>query len=99
MRKIGLVRVCVLIAAAALAGLALPARAAAPRPVGDIRVFATIPYPGNPGGLALDGGTLYVDTSAANFDRPFDGSASIFRYDLGSGRLLRNGTNPMVVPL
>src|SRR5205823_13884660 len=40
------------------------------RPIGDIEVFATLPYPGHPGGLAVDGHTLYVDTSNADFDRP-----------------------------
>ena len=69
------------------------------RPIGDIQVFATIPYPGNPGGLAVEGHTLYVDSSASNFDRPFDGSAAVFAYNLETGQLLRNRANPMEVPL
>src|SRR3954469_17586511 len=88
MRKIGLGRLWSLVAAAVLTGLALPARAAAPRPVGDIRVFATVPYPGNPGGLAVDGRTLWVDTSAANFDRPFDGSSTVYGFSIDNRRLL-----------
>src|SRR5256714_15399742 len=97
----GSIRVLSLLVVAAMwMGLPLPARAGGPqRPIGDIGIFATLPYPGNPGGLAVTGRTLYVDTSASNFDRPFDGSASIFRYDLQTGRLGPNGTNPVVGPL
>src|SRR5437773_6364667 len=69
----------------------------AQRPIGDTQVFATVPYPGNPGGLAVSGRTLYVDTSAANFDRPFDGSDDIFAYDLRTGQLLTEGPNPIAV--
>lgn len=81
--------------------LATSTRAAGPaaRPIGDIRVFATIPYPGNPGGLAVDGHILYVDTSASNFDRPFDGSASVFAYNLGTGQPVHTARTPVVVPL
>src|SRR4051794_30280168 len=56
------------------------------RPIGDIRVFATLGYPGTPGGVAVDGQHVYVDTSAANFDRPFDGQDWIYTYNLDSGR-------------
>src|SRR5436190_16198775 len=58
----------------------------APRPIGDIQVFTTLPYPGTPGGVAVDGHTLYVDTSAANFDRPFDGSDFIYAFNTDSER-------------
>src|SRR5882724_10281732 len=48
---------------------AAPGRAQTPqRPIGDIQVFATLPYPGHPGGIAVDGRTEYVDTSNADFD-------------------------------
>src|SRR5207302_1447133 len=54
---------------------AAPSMAQTPeRPIGDIEVFATLPYPGHPGGLAVAGRTLYLDTSNADFDRPFDAS-------------------------
>ena len=91
-----------LILGAACLGLAYsavtPADAGATyRPIGDTQVFATVPYPGNPGGLAVSGRTLYVDTSAANFDRPFDGSDDIFAYDLRTGQLLTEGPNPIAV--
>lgn len=56
------------------------------RSIGDVRPFAHVPYPGNPGGLAVDGRTLYVDNSA-NFDRPFEGRTSLFAYDLRTGGL------------
>src|SRR5439155_167942 len=40
---------------------AAPSMAQTPeRPIGDIEVFATLPYPGHPGGLAVAGRTLYV---------------------------------------
>src|SRR5438093_9407043 len=67
---------------AVVAGLSLnmaPVKAQAQQPpIGDIQVFATLPYPGHPGGLAVAGRTLYVDTSNAAFDRPFDGSDEIW---------------------
>src|SRR3954470_1574638 len=70
------------LAAVAAATLAPPAAAT------DVHVFAHVPYPGNPGGLAVDGRTLWVDTSAANFDRPFDGSSTVYGFSLDTGRLL-----------
>jgi DNA-binding beta-propeller fold protein YncE len=76
----------------------IPAAAwGASRQIGDTQVFAAVPFPGNPGGLAVSGRTLYVDTSAANFDRPFDGSDDIFAYDLRTGELLTQGPNPIAV--
>src|SRR5947208_16986198 len=75
--------------AAMTAGVMVPANAAdSHRPIGDIRVFTTLGYPGTPGGVAVDGETLYVDTSAANIDRPFDGSDKIYTYNVSSGRQL-----------
>ncbi len=66
---------------------AAPAMAQTPeRPIGDIQVFATLPYPGHPGGLAVAGRTLYVDTSNADFDRPFDASDEIWAFNLDSGQ-------------
>lgn len=91
-----LVKPCLVLATIAATAIAAPVDAH-PRHLGDTRVFATIPYPGNPGGLAVDGRTLYVDSSAANFDRPFDGSDSIFEYDARTGRRLTRRPNPIVV--
>src|SRR5438046_1332297 len=66
---------------------AAPSMAQTPeRPIGDIEVFATLPYPGHPGGLAVAGRTLYVDTSNADFDRPFDASDEIWAFNLDSGQ-------------
>src|SRR2546422_9235338 len=67
------------------------------RPIGDIEVFATLPYPGHPGGLAVDGRTLYVDTSNADFDRPFDPSDEIWSYNLDTGNPTRGTLNPIEV--
>src|SRR5205809_758553 len=68
------------------------------RPIGDIEVFATLSYPGHPGGLAVDGRTLYVDTSNAAFDRPFDPSDEIWALRLDTGEPVRTaGMNPIQV--
>src|SRR5438270_4995326 len=78
------------LAAAALGATlctAVPARAQVPRrAVGDIRVFTTLGYPGTPGGVVVDGHTAYVDTSAANFDRQFDGYDEVYSYNIDSAR-------------
>src|SRR4051794_23949819 len=52
-------------ASAAVAAVLLAAGATAghAEAAGGVRVFAHVPYPGNPGGLAVDGGTLWVTTS------------------------------------
>src|SRR4051812_48641019 len=77
---------------------AIPASAAVPtRAIGDIRVFAHVPYPGNPGSLAVDGETVWVDTSSANLDRPFDGFSDVFAYKLQTGRLQPRSPNPIAV--
>ncbi len=67
------------------------------RPIGDIQVFATLPYPGHPGGLAVAGRTLYVDTSNADFDRPFDASDEIWAFNLDSGQPAGLRSNPIEV--
>jgi hypothetical protein len=66
--------------------------------VGPIQTLAHVPYPGNPGATTIDGDTMWVDTSSGNSDRPFDGSSSIFAYDLKTGQLLSRSPNPIVVP-
>src|SRR5256712_2374915 len=90
----------VTLTAIAIAALvpAAPGRAQPPkRPIGDIEVFATLPYPGHPGGLAVDGRTVYVDTSNADFDRPFDPSDEIWSYNLDTGNPTRGTLNPIEV--
>src|SRR5438093_7428204 len=78
---------------------AAPSMAQTPaRPIGNIEIFATLPYPGHPGGLAVDGRTLYVDTSNADFDRPFDTSDEIWAYNLDSGKPTSSPLNPIQVP-
>src|SRR5438552_17844911 len=75
--------------AAMTAGVMVPAIAAdSQRLVGDIRVFTTLGYPGTPGGLAVNGQTLYVDTSAGNIDRQFDGSDNLYAYNVDTRQQL-----------
>src|SRR5437016_14625277 len=95
--KVG-TRVTALAVVAALSVTAPPIKAQTPqRPIGDIAVFATLPYPGHPGGLAVDGHTLYVDTSNADFDRPFDASDQIWAFNLYTGEPGGLRPNPIEV--
>jgi len=95
--KVG-TRAAVLAVVAALSVTAAPIKAQTPeRPIGDIEVFATLPYPGHPGGLAVAGRTLYVDTSNAVFDRPFDASDEIWAYNLDTGEPTPGPLNPIQV--
>lgn len=80
-----------------LSSVAAASAQATQRQIGETQVFATIPYPGNPGGLVIDGKTLYVDTSAANFDRPYEGRDAIFAYNLRTAQPLAEGPNPIWV--
>src|SRR5690348_14068230 len=91
---------CLILAAALLATGASPAIAGAESQVsvGSIQTLAHVPYPGNPGAVAIDGNTMWVDTSSANFDRPFDGYSGVFAYDLRTGQLLPRSPNPIIVP-
>ncbi|MFL5912297.1 MAG: SMP-30/gluconolactonase/LRE family protein [Gaiellaceae bacterium] len=73
-------------------------------------MFTTIPYPGQPGGMATIGRTLYVDTFGfaysgagdrvppATWHRPADGYDDVFAYDLDTGALVGREPNPIVVP-
>ena len=93
-------RVCLILAAALLGTGASPAIASTESgvSVGSIQTLAHVPYPGNPGAVTIDGNTMWVDTSSANFDRPFDGYSGVFAYDLRTGQLLRRSPNPIIVP-
>src|SRR6267378_890740 len=96
-RKV-ITRAAVLAVVAGLSVTSAPIDAqAAARPIGDIEVFATLPYPGHPGGLAVNGRTLYVDTSNADFDRLFDPSDEIWAFRLDSGEPVPTGLNPIQV--
>ena len=91
-----------LILAVALLGMgASPATASAQSSqvsVGPIQTLAHVPYPGNPGAATLDGNTMWVDSSAAVYDRPFDGYSAVFAYDLNTGQLQSRRPNPIIVP-
>jgi len=92
-------KTAVLAVVAALSVIAAAMRAeTAQRPIGDIQVFATLGYPGHPGGLAVNGHTLYIDTSNADFDRLFDTSDEIWAFRLDSGDPVQTGINPILVP-
>ena len=80
------------------------------RQIGDTTVFTTIPYPGQPGGMAVRGKTVYVDTFGfaysgagdsvppATWHRPADGVDDVFAYDLDTGALVGRKPNPIIVP-
>ena len=65
--------------------------------VGPIQTLAHVPYPGSPGAATIDGNTMWVDSSGI-YDRPWDGSSSVFAYDLRTGQLLPRSPNPIIVP-
>jgi sugar lactone lactonase YvrE len=89
-----------LFTALASAGVTQRASADSPRAIGDTRLFATVPYPGHPGGIAVDGQTVYVSTFNCCVvpDRAIDRYDAIFAYDLASGALLTDRPNPIQVP-
>jgi len=93
-------KVCLILAAALLGTGASPAIASTESgvSVGSIQTLAHVPYPGNPGAVTIDGNTMWVDSSSANFDRPFDGYSAVFAYDLRTGQLLSRSPNPIIVP-
>jgi hypothetical protein len=72
-----------------VAGPARASKSARPA-IGDVRVFATVPAPGHPFGIAVDGTRVYVSTSAGDFfaDPPPTGTGHhnsdgerVFTYD------------------
>lgn len=72
-------------------------RAAAPAPTYAVREFAQLPVtPGQPGGLVVDGDTLYVATFGF-LVRPADGHDSVYAYDLATGALRSDRTNPIEI--
>ena len=91
-------RALVLWLTAAVALIAPAGAAAEAHRIGDIAVWAHVPYPGNPGGIAVSGDAVWVDSSAANLDRPFDAASALFAYGLGDHRLQPRRPNPVTVP-
>jgi sugar lactone lactonase YvrE len=91
-------------AAVLAAGIAPMSAAAAKGPrIGPVRIFASVPAPGHPFGIAVDDGRVYVSTSAGDFfadpanggHRNSDGER-VFTYDAG-GTLL-NTTSIATMP-
>src|SRR5207247_10623484 len=66
-------------------------------PYGATKLCATLPDPGRRGGLAVTGRTLYVDTSNADCDRPFEASDEIWAFNLDSGQPAGLRPNPIEV--
>ncbi len=92
------------IASVLAAGIAPTSAAAAKGPrIGPVRIFASVPAPGHPFGIAVDDGRVYVSTSAGDFfadpanggHRNSDGER-VFTYDAG-GTLL-NTTSIATMP-
>ena len=74
------------VAGALLALTASPVGAA--RPVGDTRVFTRVPAPGHPEGLLVRNGVVYVGTHTSMAGNARGGPSRIFRYELGSGKIM-----------
>lgn len=64
----------------------------------EIREFAQLPVePGQPGGIVVDGNTVYVSTFGFVV-RPADGFDNIYSYRLDTGTLLEDRPNPARIP-
>ena len=66
--------------------------------IGDVSVFATVPAPGHPFGIAVDRNRIYVSTSAGDFFAPHQNSDGerVFAYTR-SGKLVRTTTIPTMM--
>jgi sugar lactone lactonase YvrE len=59
------------------------------RPMGDTRVFAGVPSPGHPEGIAIRDGVVYVGTHTSAYGNAGHERASrVFRYHYPTGRLI-----------
>lgn len=59
------------------------------RPFGDTRVFAAVPSPGHPEGIAIRDGVVYVGTHTSAYGNAGHERASrVFRYEHDTGRLI-----------
>lgn len=74
----------VAVVVALLTASAAPVGAA--RPVGDTRVFAVVPAPGHPEGLAVRDGVVYVGTHTSMTGNAGKEPSRLFRYELETGR-------------
>jgi sugar lactone lactonase YvrE len=72
--------------AAGLAAATPPVEAA--RPFGDTRVFAMVPRPGHPEGIAVHDGVVYVGTHTSQTGNAGAEPSRVFRYDLRTGRAI-----------
>jgi sugar lactone lactonase YvrE len=74
---------------ALLSGTVASATAGSPpeRPIGDTKVFATVADPpGNPEGITVRKGVVFVGTHAPVSGDADEGASKIFRYDLDTGK-------------
>ena len=85
--------VSILAVVVALAALPMASAPAAGQLVGDSHVFAPVPSPGFPEGIAVRGHRVYV-AGPATFGQPL-GSATVFAYDRRTGAL--DATYPITI--
>ena len=86
-----------LLAACGAASTSTPPREVAADAPPEIREFALLPVtPGQPGGIAVDGDTVYVDTFGFVV-RPADGHDNLYAYDLNTGALREDRPNPIEI--
>ncbi len=90
-------RIIAVLGTVAFAPVVMPALASesAHPAIGDISVFATVPAPGHPFGVAVDKNRIYISTSAGDFfASPFTGGhlnsdgERVFAYDM-KGNLVK----------
>jgi sugar lactone lactonase YvrE len=92
-------RAAIAAALVALTGLAWTSDVSAARAdtFGTTTPLAHVPYPNHPGGIAIDGNLMYVNTFDPG-DRLTDDYDAIFTYDLRTGQLRKDRPNPIKVP-
>jgi sugar lactone lactonase YvrE len=74
------------VAAAAFASSLTTARGQG-RQIGDTKVWADVPEPGNPEGIVLQKGTIYVGTHTQASGNSSEGPSQIFKFDLTGKKL------------
>ncbi len=82
-------RLLVLLTALALTGPVIAPASAGQREIGDTRVFATVPPPGQPEGMAVRDGLVYVGTHTSLVNAHRTEPSMIFVYDL-DGEIVRS---------
>ncbi|HEX8890904.1 MAG TPA: SMP-30/gluconolactonase/LRE family protein [Pyrinomonadaceae bacterium] len=91
-KKITLPLTLLLACALLLGQQAIHATGNSTRPIGDSKVFAAVPFPGYPEGIAVHDGLVYVSGPAA-FGVPGNADASkIFAFDIHTGTLVKTIT-------